>query len=174
MTHSIAIRIENAGDEPTIRQVTQSAFADHPHSEGTEPAIVDALRAQGDLVLSHLAEVGGEVVGHAAWSAALLASGESGWFALGPISVRPDCQRQGVGSALIAAGAAYWRARGAKGLVLLGDPAYYSRFGFRCDTPLHIEGTLAEYFQVWPFVDSIPATSVRFAPAFRLARVTNR
>ena len=59
---------------------------------------------------------------------------------------------------------------GARGIVLLGSPDLYSRFGFARGTPLRLEGPLAPYFQVLAFSDEIPAASVEFAPAFREAR----
>jgi len=165
----MTVRAERPGDEPAIHHVTEAAFADHPHSEGTEPAIVDALRACGDLALSLVAEEGGAIVGHVAFSRAILSGGEGGWYTLGPISVLPDQQGRGIGRALVEAGAAHWRKAGAQGIVLLGDPALYSRFGFVTGTPLHIEGPLADYFQVLSFTESIPASSVTFAPAFSSA-----
>lgn len=168
------IREERPGDEAAIHRVTEAAFTDHPHSEGTEPAIVDALRADGDLVLSLVTEADGELVGHVAFSCAILSGGEQGWFALGPISVSPEHQGRGVGRALVETGVAHLKAKGAQGVVLLGDPQLYSRFGFVRDTSLHITGPLAEYFQVLPFTADIPASSVTFAPAFRQARVRNR
>ena len=167
------VREERPADEAAIRRVTTAAFAGHPHSDGTEPAIVDALRADGDLALSLVVEAEGEVVGHAAFSPAILANGEEGWLTLGPISVQPERQGEGIGRALIEAGAAYWREAGVKGLVVLGDPALYARFGFACGTPLHIEGPLAAYFQVLPFGEDIPACSVEFAPAFGPARASD-
>ncbi len=167
---SWTIREERPGDEAAIHRVTEMAFANHPHSEGTEPAIVDALRAAEDLTLSLVAEADGAVVGHAAYSLAILSNGEQGWQTLGPISVDPDWQHQGIGRALLEAGSAHWRHNGARGIVLLGSPDLYSRFGFVRGTPLHIEGPLAEYFQVLAFTDAIPAASVGFAPAFREAR----
>jgi len=168
------IREERPGDEEPIHQVTEAAFANHPRSEGAEPAIVDALRAGGDLTLSLVAEADGAVVGHVAFSRAVLSNGARGWQALGPISVHPERQGEGVGRALVEAGTAHWRSAGAEGIVLLGDPDLYGRFGFERSTPLHIEGPLARYFQVLAFTDEIPAASVDFAPAFREARPANR
>lgn len=168
MTHWI-IREERPGDEPAIHRVTERAFANHPHSEGTEPAIVDALRAAGDLTLSLVAEIDGAIVGHVAFSLAILSNGAPDWQTLGPISVDPDWQHQGIGRALIEAGEAHFRAGGTQGIVLLGSPDLYTRFGFVRDTSLHIEGPLAPYFQVLAFTDEIPAASVKFAPAFREA-----
>jgi putative acetyltransferase len=168
------VRPERPSDRLAIHRVTEAAFTDHPHSEGTEPAIVDALRDDGDLALSLVAEDQGEIVGHVAFSRAVLSCGEQGWFALGPISVLPERQGRGIGRALVEAGVAHWRAAGAQGIVLLGDPALYGRFGFVRGTPLHIEGPLAEYFQLLPFTEAIPDSSVSFAPGFSQARVRNR
>jgi len=167
----VKIRAERPGDEAAIRRVTAAAFEGHPHSAGTEPEIIEALRECGDLTLSHVAEVDGVVVGHAAWSLAILSGGGDGWLTLGPIAVDPARQGEGIGRALVEAGVEHWRQAGGKGVVLLGDPALYSRFGFVRGTPLHIEGELAEYFQVLPFSDDIPAASVTFSPAFGLARI---
>lgn len=167
----VTIREERPGDEAAIHRVTQAAFTGHPHSEGAEPAIVDALRAAGDLALSLVAESDGEIAGHAAFSRALLSNGASDWLTLGPISVMPEKQGQGIGRALVEAGAAHWRGAGANGIVLIGDPALYARFGFVPGTPLIVEGALGDYFQVLPFTDAVPAASVTFAPAFGLTRL---
>jgi putative acetyltransferase len=171
---AVLIRDERAEDAAAIRRVTTEAFAGHPHSEGTEPAIVEALRTDGDLALSLVAECAGEVVGHAAFSNAILSTGKSGWFVLGPISVAPERQGRGIGRALIERGCAKLREHGARGVVVLGDPAYYSRFGFGCGTPLRIEGPLADYFQVLPFTDAVPDAVVAFAPAYGVSRVHTR
>lgn len=160
------IREERPEDVAAIRRVTEAAFAGHPHSEGTEPAIVDRLRADGDLALSLVAEAGAEIVGHAAFSPARLSGKIAGWYTLGPISVLPGRQGQGIGRALIEAGIAHWQKAGAQGLVVLGDPDLYGRFGFLRGTPLHLPGPLAGYFQVLPFVADIPDSAAAFAPAF--------
>lgn len=170
----IAVREERAGDEAAIGAVNQAAFADHPHSEGTEPAIVAALREDGDLTLSLVAEEDGRIVGHAAFSAAILSTGEAGWETLGPIAVLPERHGQGIARAMLAEAERILRARGAKGIVLLGDPAIYARLGFTRDTPLHVDGPLAAYFHARHFVHEVPAAAVTFAPAFRLARVRDR
>lgn len=166
---SVTIREEVSQDIPAIYRVEQAAFTDHPHSNGSEPRIVDLLRDHGDLSLSLVAEDGGEIVGHVAFSPARLNTGEGGWFALGPIAVDPARQGKGIGRALVEAGAGRLRADGASGVVLLGDPALYSRFGFVRGTPLWIEGELADYFQVLAFSADIPAATVSFAPAFAMA-----
>ncbi len=95
------IRDEQDSDVIAISEVTRAAFADHPYSHQTEHFIVDALRAADALVISLVAEVDGKVVGHIAFSAATISSGDEAWYALGPISVLPEHQRQGIGKALI-------------------------------------------------------------------------
>ena len=93
-------------------------------------------------------------------------TGASGWYTLGPISVDPDWQGRGIGRALLTAGVAHWRATGAQGIVLLGSPELYRRFGFVTGSPLHLEGPLAPYFQVLAFHSEIPSATVDFAPGF--------
>jgi putative acetyltransferase len=164
------VREERPGDEAAIRQLTEAAFADHPYSDGTESAIIDALRADGDLALSLVAETDDAIVGHAAFSPARLSCGESAWFTLGPLSVLPELQRRGIARALIEAGAAYWRRRGARGIVVLGDSQLYARFGFRHGAALRVEGPLGEHFQVLSFGPGIPDSTVEFAAAFGAGR----
>src|SRR5690606_18603384 len=113
-----------------IHTLVAAAFDGHPHSDGSEPAIVDRLRADGDLTISLVAEDGGEIVGHIAFSPVTISDGNEGWFGLGPVAVAPQRQREGIGAALIEHGLALLRERGSAGCVVLGDPAYYGRFGF--------------------------------------------
>lgn len=171
---SLTIREERPGDEDAIRRVTEAAFTDHPHSEGTEPAIVARLRADGDLALSLMAEDSDGIVGHVAFSPARLSNGSEGWLALGPISVAPPRQGEGIGRMLVEEGTIRLRAAGAKGIILLGDPALYARFGFRQNTAMRLDGPLAQYLQVLPFCADIPAAIVSFAPAFGLTRLKDQ
>lgn len=168
---SVAIREDRTDDEEAIGRVTEAAFTDHPHSEGTEPAIVARLRADGDLSLSLVAEDAGDIVGHVAFSPARLSDGSEGWMTLGPISVAPARQGEGIGRMLVEKGEKRLRAAGAKGIVLLGDPALYSTFGFKQNTAIRLDGPLSQYLQVLPFSENIPAASVSFAPAFGLTRL---
>ncbi len=137
------IRHESNTDIKTIDHIEYAAFKNHPlHEIGAEPVehtIVDTLRAGGELVLSLVAEHNGEPVGHIALSAATV-GGSNGWFLLGPIGVLPAHQRMGVGSALVREAIKIMKGRGASGIVLVGDPAYYSRFGFASRSGLAYPG----------------------------------
>mgnify|MGYP001563634801 CR=1 FL=1 len=97
------IRHEKAGDEAAIEAVTIAAFTGHPHSDGSEPRIIRDLRKADALALSLVCEEGSDVIGHVALSPVRIDGGNCGWFGLGPISVLPDFQRAGIGSALMKA-----------------------------------------------------------------------
>ena len=127
------VRPERPGDTAAIRRIADAAFSPMSFSDGSEGAIIDALRDDGDLTLSLVADDAGEVVGHVAFSPVRIGADHGGWFGLGPVAVRPDRQRQGIGSQLIHAGLATLKHQGAAGVVLIGDPAYYTRFGFAND-----------------------------------------
>ncbi len=163
---TMMIRQEQSGDEGTIHAVTKAAFTDMPFSDGSEPDLVDKLRADGDLTLS-LVAVGAEgIVGHIAFSAVTISDGANDWYGLGPVSVVPGLQKSGIGSALIKRGIADLRQRGARGIILLGSPDYYGRFGFEHDPELRYPGPPAEYFQRLVLEGAPPAGVVNYARAF--------
>lgn len=160
------IRLERPDDATTIHALTVAAFRGMPFSDGAEAGVVAGLRTAGALTLSLVATEGGEILGHVAFSPVTI-DGEAGdWFALGPVSVWPDRQRSGVGQALIREGLRRLRAMGAGGCVLLGDPAYYARFGFENDPDLRHGGAPAWAFQRLSLDGSRPRGEVRFHPAF--------
>lgn len=140
------VRPEQDRDIDAIRALTETAFKSAPHADGTEHLIIDRLRAVGALTLSLVAEVDGVVVGHVAFSPVTVSDGSAGWYGLGPISVDPSRQGEGIGGRLIREGLDRLKALGATGCVLLGDPAYYSRFGFAADPKLMLDGVPPEYF----------------------------
>lgn len=161
------IRPETPQDQQSITQVTLAAFtgkySDHP----TEHLIILELRNAGALSLSLLAELDGRIVGHVAFSPVKVNGQEIGWYALGPISVLPELQKQGIGSQLIQEGLARIRALGAKGCVLEGSPLYYQRFGFKSYPDFIYEGAPApQYFMAIPFSEETPKGRVEFHPAF--------
>lgn len=167
---AIAVRDEHPDDAAAIDAVTQAAFAHAPHSQQTEHHIVRALRAAGALAVSQVAvDAGGAVVGHVAASPVTLADGRTGWFGIGPLSVAPARQRQGVGARLMRSVLQALRDRGAAGAVLLGDPAYYARFGFAPQPGLIMDGLpfeYAAYFQALVFAGDVPQGAVRYHAAF--------
>ncbi|QYU69233.1 N-acetyltransferase [Leptolyngbya sp. 15MV] len=164
---TMTIRPEAPGDEPAIHALTEAAFREVKHSDGSEAAIVDRLRADGDLALSLVAlNLDHAIVGHVAFSPVTISDGSEGWFGLGPCSVIPTRQRTGIGSELIKAGLAELESRAARGVVLLGSPAYYGRFGFEHDPRLVYPGPPAEYFQRLVLAGDAPSGTVTYAPAF--------
>ena len=160
------IRREEAGDIPAIRAVVTSAFRDAPHSRGIEAAIVDGLREGGALTISLVAEDQGEVVGHVAFSPVKINAERVDWYGLGPVAVRPDKQSRGIGRALIEAGLDCIKAIDGRGCVVLGDPAYYARFGFKRDPALRLANVPPEYFQQLSFGDEKRRGVVEYHPAF--------
>jgi predicted N-acetyltransferase YhbS len=140
--HPVLIRREAAPDAGAVRAITAAAFARPGQPPGADPpeaSLVDELRASPAWrpELSMVAvSAGGEVIGHV-----LCTRGHVGRFpvlALGPLTVRPDSQRRGVGSALMHAVLGAADALGEPLVGLLGDPAYYCRFGFRPSTDYQI------------------------------------
>ncbi|MDR3096211.1 MAG: N-acetyltransferase [Paraburkholderia sp.] len=160
------IRPETPADIPAIHALTAAAFLHAPHTSHTEQYIVDALRDAGELAVSLVGVEGGALVGHVALSAVTLSDGTTGWFGLGPLSVVPARQRQGIGSRLVERALDALRARHAAGCVLLGDPLYYRRFGFAPEPALVLPGVPAEYFQALTLRGTVPAASVRYSEAF--------
>jgi len=162
----VIIRHEMASDIEAITAVTQAAFENHPISNHTEQFIVKALRAACALTISLVAEMGGNVVGHIAFSPVTISDGSPEWYGLGPISVAPARQRQGIGKALMHEGLARLRALGADCCVLVGDPDYYQRFGFRSYPELSHEGVPPENLLVLPFGEHKSRGFVVFHPGF--------
>jgi putative acetyltransferase len=132
------IRQEQPSDADAIHDVHRRAFAKPatdagPAADGDlEANLVDVLRADGDLVapLCLVVEQDRRVVGHVAMSRTLLDGQHSALVALGPLGVLPELQGRGIGSALVHATLAAADALGHRGVVLLGHPTYYPRFGF--------------------------------------------
>ncbi|UPJ65618.1 N-acetyltransferase [Bradyrhizobium sp. 191] len=161
------IRQEQEGDYSAIADVTARAFAGMEHSDQAEPEIIKRLRASDALSLSLVAIEGGILIGHVAFSPVTIDGAHDGWFGLGPVSVEPDHQQKGIGSAPIRTGLEQLRSSGAAGCVVLGDPAYYRRFGFDRDDDLRYEGAPPEYFMRLNFIaDQPPTGRVDYAPAF--------
>jgi putative acetyltransferase len=161
------VRPERQADENAIERVTCAAFAGKAYSDQTEAIIVRRLREAGALSLSLVAEQDGQIIGHVAFSAVTIDGQDQGWLGLGPVSVLPEWQRQGIGSTLIREGLARIRSMGAYGCVVEGDPNYYARFGFQPLPGLTYHGSPAvEYFMALPFIEEYPKGPVEYHQAF--------
>lgn len=160
------LREERAGDEAVIAALASAAFEGVPYSDGTEAAIIDALRKAGALTLSLVAEDERGICGHAAFSPVRISGEGAGWYGLGPVSVAPERQGAGIGGALIREGLTRLREMGAAGCVVLGDPGYYPRFGFQADPALRYAGAPAEYFMALNFTGAEASGEVTYHPGF--------
>lgn len=144
----LAIREETPADQARVDRIQEAAFG-----QPQEAALVRALRVSAHPQLSLVAEVGGEVVGHVFFSPISVEGPAPSPVAAGlaPLAVAPDAQGRGAASALVRAGLEACPALGWQAVFLLGDPAYYSRFGFVLAAPLgfHYENELFDSaFQV--------------------------
>jgi putative acetyltransferase len=160
------LRDEKPADIAAIRALTTRAFQDATHSSGTEAEIVDALRAGGALAVSLVAAEDDTVLGHVAFSPVTIDGRHRGWFGLGPVSVLPERQGEGIGATLIRTGLDRLAAIGAAGCVVLGEPSYYGRFGFVADPALTYPGAPAEYFMRLVLSGDAPRGEVAYHAAF--------
>lgn len=126
----ILVTPEAAIDRPLIREVVDAAFG-----RPDEARIVDRLRDEGHALLSLVARLNGEVVGHVLFSRLHIErdNGHVKAVALAPLAVKPLEQGQGVGDCLVERGIEDLRAMGEHIVLVLGDPGYYQRFGFSVD-----------------------------------------
>lgn len=144
----LVITQEESADCDAIYRLTKLAFAGRPYAEGDEQDLINKLRDVGALTMSLVAFTNNELVGQATFSPASQSDGSAPWYALGPISVHPDHQSQGIGGALIKEGLGGLIERGALGCILTGNPKYYRRFGFEL-SPEHVpQAESQEYFQI--------------------------
>jgi putative acetyltransferase len=163
MSATAVIRSEMQRDAAGIRSVLEAAFGGSAEADLTE-----RLRADGDLVLALVAELPEGLAGYVAFPRLTLASDGRSIPALGlaPVGVLPARQRQGVGSALIRAGLARLKDRGEGLVFVLGEPDYYSRFGFEA-TPDFVSTYAGPYFQTLRLSPNAPVSgTVTYPPAF--------
>lgn len=128
MNHSeYAVRPESPGDIGSIRDVHRRAFG-----RDDEAALVDALRDGGFARLSLVAELDDQVVGHVLFTRMYVVAEASriATIALAPLAVLPEYQRRGIGAQLVNTGLARLSPLGESSVLVVGDPAYYGRFGF--------------------------------------------
>lgn len=172
MPDGFVIRAATAADADAIDRVVRAAFAQTEFGDQGEAELVRMLEADGDILVSLVAERDGSVIGHALFSrmttdadgAPLSAAG------LAPVSVAPGWQGQGIGGALIRAGSDRLRADGVAIAFVLGDTGYYSRFGYsaelaaRFTSPFagpHFMAMMLDSEAIWP-----QGGRAEYAPAF--------
>ena len=160
------IRKETAADISAINDVTIAAFKNHPVSQQTEQFIIKTLRDADALTLSLVAEFDGRVVGHIAFSPVTISDGAKDWYGMGPLSVLPEYQRQGIGTALVEDGLARLKQMGGQGCALVGDPNYYKRFGFKNFPELIHEGVQQYVFLALSFGEKAAQGNVLFHEGF--------
>ncbi len=167
MNLKIIIRSETDADVSAITEVTVAAFKTLEISNHTEQFIIAALRVAKALTISLVAEVDGRVIGHIAFSPLTISDGTQNWYGLGPVSVLPEYQRQGIGNALIKAGLSRLKDMNAGGCCLVGHPDYYRKFGFKNVSELVCEGVPQEVFFALSFDGNIPRGTVTFHEGFK-------
>jgi putative acetyltransferase len=170
MNSKIVIRTETDADVSAITEVTVAAFQTLEISHHTEQFIIAALRAAQALTVSLVAEADSRVIGHIAFSPVTISDGTRNWYGLGPVSMLPEYQRRGIGSALIREGLSRLKALDAAGCCLVGHPAYYRRFGFENAPGLVCEGVPRDVFFALSIDGHIPQGIVEFHEAFKVDR----
>ncbi len=166
MNPKIVIRSETDADVSAITEVTVAAFRNLEISNHTEQFIIAALRVAKALTVSLVAEVDGCVIGHIAFSPVIISDGTRNWYGLGPVSVLPECQRQGIGKALIREGLSRLKDMNAQGCCLVGHPDYYRKFGFKNMPGLVLVGVPQEVFFALSFDGHLPHGTVTFHEGF--------
>ena len=171
----VTIRSSVTADSKAIYAIEAAAFGQAAMADLTVK-----LRDVDELLLSHVAIVDGDVVGHAAYSLVTVTDGATvcRFPALGPIAVTPPLQRQSIGSALVRAGLKAMEDLDFGLLFLVGHPSYYPRFGYQPALPLGFTSDYVEtdgpheHFMVAVLDPRLPGTvrgHVRYHPAFHEA-----
>ncbi len=125
------IRSETSVDIARVHALNVDAF-----NQSAEADLVDMLRASDDAIISLVAEDDGDIVGHVMFSKLVT---PPRCLALAPVAVAPDHQKEGIGTALIKRGLTMAKASRWRAVFVLGDPAYYTRFGFRVEDAAKFE-----------------------------------
>lgn len=166
MANDFQLRREAEGDADGIRRVHSAAF-----ETPLESRLVDLLRERGRLRLSIVVLADEKIIGHIAYSPVTVDGVEIGW-GLAPFAVAPGHQGRGAGSRLIRESLAACRGAEIPLVVVLGEPAYYGRFGFRPASELGLVDRYGggDAFQTLMLRDDLPPCRgvVHYAPEFDL------
>ena len=161
------IREEQPTDISAIASLIRAAFEGLPYSKGLEGAIVKNLRKNNKLTLSLVAISENDVIGHIAFSPVTIKGEHEQWYGLGPLSVTPARHGQGIGSTLVREGLERIKHSGANGCVVLGNPAYYQRFGFKTNPGLRCDGAPEAHFTALSFCgEELPTGVAEFHESF--------
>lgn len=147
MNPTVNIRQETPDDYLWVVELTERAFKTMPFSDGREGKLVKDLRKSNSFIpeLSLVAEIEGKVVGHILFSPVIIDNGIQKFnsLVLGPVSVLPELQHQGIGSQLVLAGHQKAIELGHQSVILVGHAEYYPRFGYRPCSTWNIKSTLS-------------------------------
>jgi putative acetyltransferase len=165
----VNFRRESPADIPAIHSVVLAAFG-----QPGEADLVSALRRAGALTLSAIATIDDRIVGHVAYSPILIRSESqvAHALALAPVAVSPDFQRQGIGSGLVRWSLDECRRAGHQLVIVVGEPAYYHRFGFVEARPHGIKCPFEVPSEAFMLLELAPnaargcAGTVEYHPAF--------
>jgi len=166
----IKICNEETKDIDQVRAILRAAFPTDAESK-----LVDALRANGKAVLSLVAAHDQQILGHILFSPVSTTPPDTAkGIGLAPVAVHPNAQSQGIGSALIREGLARCKTLGYDYCVVLGDPKYYARFGFKKASSFGLQNEYGvdEEFMLIPFSNPELAHGiVRYASEFAVFSV---
>lgn len=160
------IEAEQPADLDAIARLTEAAFRNLPHSDQREAQIISALREANALLLSLVMRDADTVIGHIAFSPVTLTDSDGAWHGLGPVSVDPLFQGKGIGSGLITEGLKRLKAMGSAGCTVVGDLAFYQRFGFQHIKGLGYTGIPDQYVMAQAFGDERPIGLITYHQAF--------
>lgn len=172
----IKIRQERQKDYQQIRDLVREAFAHAEHSDGDEHNLIERIRLSTDYIpeLSLVAESDDIILGHIMFSR--ISVGQTEAIALAPLSVRTDWQRKGIGKLLVAVGHRQARKMGYFCSMVLGNPDYYSKFGYEKTSSYGIIAPFDvpdEYYMVCDLGNTgdIPQGNVKYSDAFGISGV---
>ena len=160
----MSIRAATPRDRAAIRLVEEHAFG-----QKSEAGLVDALITDGDAVVELVAEEEGQVVGHILFSRLYVEHGSSRFpaVALAPLAVEPSFHRTGIGGALIREAHVRLKQAGEKLAIVLGEPAYYGRFGYAHERAANFDSDYqCEALQAVAWDEAPESGKLVYAPAF--------
>ncbi|MGB1360658.1 MAG: GNAT family N-acetyltransferase [Alphaproteobacteria bacterium] len=159
----------NKTDLTEVKDVLYKAFLNHPHGDPqrgpTEHLIVESLVNNNNDICSTLAIDNDNIIGFITYSKVSFDNDNGAWVGMGPVAVLPEYQNKGIGKKLIEYTLQIIN-ENYDGCVVMGDPEYYTRFGFNVVNGLFFEGVPQEYFMAKAFKDIIPQGKVIYNQAF--------